>query len=144
MNWSDGRVTGPLSRRSFELHARLAEELGKDTGYRRVQTLSVAASAGVLGFPASTVVCLQSHSVRCQCCLGGQQPSHTGPPTYAANACSCLATAGPPKAVKGGKSNIPSWLDTGRVTRLRVMADEDTTAQVLYALWWEHPVLLDS
>jgi len=40
--------------------------------------------------------------------------------------------AGPPKAVKGGKSGVPSWLDTGRVTRARVMADEDTTAQVLW------------
>ena len=39
-------MTGPLSRRSFALHARLAEELPQDTGYRRVQTLSVAASAG--------------------------------------------------------------------------------------------------
>ncbi len=55
--------------------------------------------------------------------------SHTRPPVLCI-ICSFLAVAGPPKAVKGGKSGIPSWLDTGRVTRARVMADEDTTAQV--------------
>jgi hypothetical protein len=63
LDWSDGRVTGPLSRRSFELHARLAEELPHDTGYRRVQTLSVAASAGMhrcTEILSGTVCCKES------------------------------------------------------------------------------------
>lgn len=44
-DWQDGADTGPLARRSFELHAQLADELQEDTGYRRVTTLAVTCSA---------------------------------------------------------------------------------------------------
>ena len=45
LEWQDGSGTGPLARRSFQLHSQLAEELGADTGYRRVRTLAVTCSA---------------------------------------------------------------------------------------------------
>lgn len=45
LDWCDGSPLGPLARRSFALHDELAAELGHPWGYRRVQTLSVAASA---------------------------------------------------------------------------------------------------
>ena len=38
--------TGALSRRSFKLHESLAADLPEETGYRRVHTLAVKASAG--------------------------------------------------------------------------------------------------
>lgn len=46
LNWSDGSPVGPLSRKSYALHAQLAEALGADTiGYRPVDTLQVVGSA---------------------------------------------------------------------------------------------------
>ena len=44
LDWQDGGATGALGRLSFKLHQELADTLGKDIGYRRVQTLSAAAS----------------------------------------------------------------------------------------------------
>jgi glycine/D-amino acid oxidase-like deaminating enzyme len=38
LDWCDGTALGPLARRSFELHALLAEELDAEWGYRRLQT----------------------------------------------------------------------------------------------------------
>jgi glycine/D-amino acid oxidase-like deaminating enzyme len=38
LDWCDGTPLEPLARHSFELHARLAEELGGDWGYRRLVT----------------------------------------------------------------------------------------------------------
>ena len=45
LDWCDGSPLAPLARRSFELHGSLAESLGRDWGYRRVETLGVVASA---------------------------------------------------------------------------------------------------
>ncbi len=44
-DWCDGSPLAPLARRSFELHATLAEDLGGAWGYRRLDTLGVIASA---------------------------------------------------------------------------------------------------
>lgn len=38
LDWCDGTPLAPLARRSFALHARLAEELGGDWSYRRLTT----------------------------------------------------------------------------------------------------------
>ncbi len=38
LDWCDGTPLEPLARRSFALHARLAQELGSDWGYRRLTT----------------------------------------------------------------------------------------------------------
>src|SRR4249920_830057 len=38
LDWCDGTVLAPLARRSFALHASLAEEISDDWGYRRVET----------------------------------------------------------------------------------------------------------
>jgi len=43
LDWCDGTPLGPLARASFALHARLAKELGADYGYRRMDTLMLAA-----------------------------------------------------------------------------------------------------
>jgi glycine/D-amino acid oxidase-like deaminating enzyme len=45
LDWCDGSPLAPLARRSFRLHAELAAEHGDRWGYRRLETLSVAASA---------------------------------------------------------------------------------------------------
>ncbi len=45
LDWCDGSPLAPLARRSFELHAELAAEFDGRWGYRRLETLSVAASA---------------------------------------------------------------------------------------------------
>lgn len=49
LDWQDGGATGPLGRLSFQLHQELADTLGKDIGYRRVQTLSAAAAPAKKG-----------------------------------------------------------------------------------------------
>lgn len=46
LDWCDGQAVGPLARRSFQLHAELAESLGTDCGYRRVTTHSIAVKQG--------------------------------------------------------------------------------------------------
>jgi glycine/D-amino acid oxidase-like deaminating enzyme len=45
LDWCDGSPLGPLARRSFALHAELASEFDGRWGYRRLETLSVVASA---------------------------------------------------------------------------------------------------
>jgi len=46
LNWCDGSAVGPLARKSYHLHAELAESLGIDCGYRTVRTHSVAVRPG--------------------------------------------------------------------------------------------------
>lgn len=41
-DWNDETPLGPLARASYELHHKLAIELGVDVGYRQVETLLVA------------------------------------------------------------------------------------------------------
>ena len=45
LDWCDGTALGPLARRSFALHAELAQTLKSNYGYRRLRTLAVSASA---------------------------------------------------------------------------------------------------
>lgn len=44
LDWCRGTPVDPLARRSFALHAELAEAVDIDWGYRRIETLGVAAS----------------------------------------------------------------------------------------------------
>jgi glycine/D-amino acid oxidase-like deaminating enzyme len=44
LDWCDGSPLAPLARRSFDLHVELAGSLGRDWGYRRVDTLGVVTS----------------------------------------------------------------------------------------------------
>jgi glycine/D-amino acid oxidase-like deaminating enzyme len=46
LDWSVGSPLDGLARRSFELHARLAEDLDSDWGYRGLSTYSGVATAG--------------------------------------------------------------------------------------------------
>ena len=50
LDWCDGTPLEPLARRSFALHARLAEEMSGDWGYRRLTTHGGSASHQT-GFP---------------------------------------------------------------------------------------------
>src|SRR5882762_2263150 len=43
LDWCDGSPLGPLARASFALHAELAQKLGSDYGYRRLDTFMLAA-----------------------------------------------------------------------------------------------------
>ncbi|GAQ87114.1 hypothetical protein KFL_003320070 [Klebsormidium nitens] len=61
LDWCDSSPVGPLARASFKLHEQLAQELGQDYGYRRVDTLSLTvqesaaikrATKGAPGLPA--------------------------------------------------------------------------------------------
>jgi len=45
LDWCDGSPLGPLSRRSFALHAELAARFPGAWDYRRLDTLGVAANA---------------------------------------------------------------------------------------------------
>eukprot|EP00128_Syssomonas_multiformis_P000876 Colp12_sorted_trinity150504_noHs@17238 len=44
-DWCDSMGLGPFARKSFELHAELADTLGTDYGYRRVTTSTVNVKA---------------------------------------------------------------------------------------------------
>jgi len=49
-DWCDGTSLAALARRSFDLHAELAERYGRDRwDYRRLETLAVAAGPGMTG-----------------------------------------------------------------------------------------------
>ena len=41
LDWCDGQATSELARRSFHLHKELSQELGVDTGYRAMKTVSI-------------------------------------------------------------------------------------------------------
>src|SRR6516162_1062815 len=41
LDWCDGTPLQPLARRSFALHARLAEKIGGDWDYRRIVSFGV-------------------------------------------------------------------------------------------------------
>ena len=45
LDWNDHSPLSVLARRSFALHGELADRIDADWGYRRLETLSVAASA---------------------------------------------------------------------------------------------------
>jgi glycine/D-amino acid oxidase-like deaminating enzyme len=45
-DWCDGSPLGPLARRSFALHAELAEKIAGDWGYRRLDTYGGTAGFG--------------------------------------------------------------------------------------------------
>lgn len=47
LDWCDGSPLEPLARASFELHQELARTLPEDCGYRRVDTLALAAGPGL-------------------------------------------------------------------------------------------------
>ncbi len=49
LDWCDGSPLEELARRSFALHAMLAEEIGEAYGYRRMTTYGGFAEAGVHG-----------------------------------------------------------------------------------------------
>jgi len=49
LDWNDGTAVEQLARRSFELHAQLAEELDGDWGYRRMTTYGGFAGFGAIG-----------------------------------------------------------------------------------------------
>ncbi|KAL4857919.1 ATP-binding cassette sub-family G member 2 [Chlorella vulgaris] len=54
LDWNDSSPIGPLARRSYALHAELAQELGAEsTGYRPVNTHSISVRQGQAG-PASS------------------------------------------------------------------------------------------
>jgi glycine/D-amino acid oxidase-like deaminating enzyme len=46
LDWCDGSPLASLARRSFALHAKLAEEISGDWGYRRLTTIGGVALAG--------------------------------------------------------------------------------------------------
>src|SRR5262245_65819541 len=46
LDWCDGTPLAPLARRSFALHASLAEEIEGDWGYRRLDTYGGYGGAG--------------------------------------------------------------------------------------------------
>src|SRR5271155_1462984 len=46
-DWCDGSALAALARRSFDLHAELADAIADDWGYRRLDTYG-----GFAGFPA--------------------------------------------------------------------------------------------
>ena len=45
LDWCDNSALGPLARKSFQLHADLAETFGKVYGYRRMTTLAARSQA---------------------------------------------------------------------------------------------------
>ena len=49
LDWCDGTPLSSLARRSFALHARLAEEIDDDWAYRRMTTFAGVAAAGMNG-----------------------------------------------------------------------------------------------
>src|SRR5215207_4784606 len=49
LDWSRGTTLDALSRRSFALHAELAETLDDDWGYQRVTTYGAVAAPGAPG-----------------------------------------------------------------------------------------------
>jgi glycine/D-amino acid oxidase-like deaminating enzyme len=50
LDWNDSSPIGPLARRSYALHAELAQELGAEsTGYRPVNTHSISVRQGQAG-----------------------------------------------------------------------------------------------
>jgi glycine/D-amino acid oxidase-like deaminating enzyme len=52
LDWCDGTALEALARRSFALHAALAEEISDDWGYRRLATYGAFAVAREAGTPA--------------------------------------------------------------------------------------------
>src|SRR5262249_60183201 len=48
LDWCDGSPLAPLARKSFQLHAELAQPLGADYGYRRLTTPALAAGGAAL------------------------------------------------------------------------------------------------
>jgi glycine/D-amino acid oxidase-like deaminating enzyme len=86
LDWCDGSPLAPLARRSFALHARLADELGNGWGYRRLDTYSgYAGAAGASARRRRTPVDWLSESVLLERQLGGTETTaQVHPATFTA------------------------------------------------------------
>ncbi len=101
LDWCDSSALGALARKSFRLHAELAESFGADYGYRRMTTLAVNASA-----------------------TGVQRP-HDLPDEFA-----WLDTNGVPSAVLGTQATT-AQVQPEKFTRTLLQAAEACGAQLL-------------
>ena len=84
LDWQDGGATGPLGRLSFKLHQELADSLGKDIGYRRVQTLSAAAAPAKKGQPRQItqhilLICCSASGIFCSIDSFDEHSQQTAP-----------------------------------------------------------------
>jgi glycine/D-amino acid oxidase-like deaminating enzyme len=70
-DWCDGSPLAPLARRSFELHAELAEKIADDWGYRRLDTY--AGLAGVSRRPSAYALGWLSDAVTVTQALGSPE-----------------------------------------------------------------------
>lgn len=71
LDWCDGTPLEALARRSFAMHARLAEEIGNDWGYRRLTTYGGSLGLGRRG--AANVIDWVSASVAVDQRLGSTE-----------------------------------------------------------------------
>lgn len=132
LDWCDGQAVGPLARRSFELHAELAESLGVDCGYRRVTTHSISvkqggAPGGLLQLPAWSTVALRLPGLDAHVAAIGQ-------PCCLLQPCPRNMSCRSPTAGTGGgaarRPSLPGWVQRDHVGQATIIGTEDTTAQV--------------
>ena len=80
LDWCDSSPVGPLARRSFALHASLADSLGIETGYRRMRTHSISVRQGQAGEQGA---CACAGAARCSMAAlycGEAEQCAMGPP----------------------------------------------------------------
>ena len=129
LDWCDGQAVGRLARRSFELHAELAESLGVDCGYRRVTTHSISVKQG--GAPGGLLLPVERLPCTFRDCCTWVQPCRAAllPAAVMATQRELCLTAG----TGGGAARLPSlpgWVQRDHIGQATIIGTEDTTAQV--------------
>ena len=78
-DWNDdnGEV-GPLSKKSFQLHEELSQELSQDIDYRKLNTLSVNARKNSKGNGNTSNKILQNIKCKCPDWLNGESAKVVG------------------------------------------------------------------
>lgn len=118
LDWCDGSALGPLARKSFAMHAKLASQIGKEYGYRQLTTFAVTRFAehrevpgvqrsaqwldancvirGELGTSSTTA---QVHPARFTCALMDRAIAHGA--RLVIGCVEAIATGGDPTSVRG-------------------------------------------
>jgi len=85
LDWCDGTPVQPLARRSFALHAELADQLGGDWGYRRLDTYGGFAGFAPQRRAAAGPIAWVSHAVSVSRRLGsGETTAQVHPAAFTA------------------------------------------------------------
>jgi len=133
LDWCDGTPLEPLARRSFALHARLAEELGTNWGFRRMAAYGAHGRSGVEQRDAPTLPWLSKGIAISQQLGGGASTAQVHPGEFT-RAMMSAATARGAELRRGSVTGVLRGNDGARVRGAEVDGEAVAADAVVIAM----------